>query len=73
MDRRYVPAEYDVPGGLHPAALVRLAVELRRRGLLAALEIAEFEPTDDPQSTERAIAHLLYIVGAALGVAPESR
>jgi arginase len=73
MDRAYVPAEYDVPGGLHPAALVRLAVELRRRGLLAALEIAEFEPTDDPQSTERAIGHLLDIVGAALGATPDSR
>lgn len=72
MDRRHVPAEYDVPGGLHPEALTRLAGALRANGNLAALEIAEFEPTDEDGATERAIGHLVAIAGAALGHAAGS-
>lgn len=68
MNRRDVPAEYDVAHGLHPAALVRLAAELRIRNLLAGLEIAEFEPTDDATATRTAIGHLLDIVDAAFAV-----
>jgi arginase/N-omega-hydroxy-L-arginine amidinohydrolase len=66
VDPLYLPAEYRVEGGLHPAALRALVRELVRASELVGFEMTEFEAPSSPTRRARAIQTVIRMIEPVL-------
>jgi arginase/N-omega-hydroxy-L-arginine amidinohydrolase len=62
VDPLYLPAEYRVGGGLHPAALRSLLRELVRVSELVGFELTEFEAPSNPGRRARAVQTVIRMI-----------
>ena len=62
VDPLYLPAEYRVEGGLHPAALRALLRELVRASELVGFELTEFEAPSNPRRRARAVQTVIRMI-----------
>jgi arginase len=62
VDPLYLPAEYRVEGGLHPAALRALLQELVRASELVGFELTEFEAPSNPERRARAVDAVIRMI-----------
>jgi arginase/N-omega-hydroxy-L-arginine amidinohydrolase len=67
IDPVYVPAEYAVPGGLHPAVLRRLVRGLAASVPVVSLEISEFELPADPVRAACGAATVMSLIEPLFG------
>ena len=66
VDPLYLPAEYRVEGGLHPAALSALFRELVRTSELVGFELTEFEAPSNPGRRARAVQAVIRMIEPVL-------
>jgi arginase/N-omega-hydroxy-L-arginine amidinohydrolase len=66
VDPLYLPAEYRVEGGLHPAALRGLLRELVRTSELVGFELTEFEAPSSPGRRARAVQTVIRMIEPVL-------
>ena len=65
LEPGHIPADYAIPGGLHPGD-VRAVLEAIPHGSLKGLEIAEFHAPDPDTSYDAALEIILETVAPAL-------
>ena len=65
LEPGYVPAAYEVPGGLLPGQIKAIFAALPP-GQIAGIELAEFEASDDEAENARAVAIVLDTIGPLL-------
>jgi arginase len=73
VDPLYLPAEYRVEGGLHPAALRALLHELVRSSELVGFELTEFEAPSNPGRLARTIQAVIRMIEPVFLTGPDSR
>lgn len=66
LEPGYVPADYDVPGGLLPEQIGAILQALGPDRILG-LELAEYQAPDDPQLSRMALATIIKTVSPLLG------
>ncbi|MGH6800460.1 MAG: arginase family protein [Methylocella sp.] len=71
VDPLYLPAEYRVDGGLHPAVLRALLRELVRASELVGFELTEFEAPKDPESRACAVQAVIRMIEPVLVARPD--
>jgi arginase/N-omega-hydroxy-L-arginine amidinohydrolase len=71
VDPLYLPAEYRVGGGLHPAALRALLRELVRASELVGFELTEFEAPSNPGSRARAVQAVIRMIEPVFLAVPD--
>jgi arginase len=71
VDPLYLPAEYRVAGGLHPAALRALLRELVRVSELVGFELTEFEAPSNPARRARAVGAVIRMIEPVFVAGPE--
>lgn len=64
IDPGYVPAEYRVPGGVHPEHIIELAANLAADHEIVAVEITEFEAPELETQAIEAVGTIALIVSA---------
>lgn len=73
VDPLYLPAEYRVAHGLHPAALRALLRDVTRASELVGFEMAEFEAPNDPGRRARAAETIFHMIEPVLLAASGGR
>lgn len=71
MEPGYVPADYEVPDGLFPKQLRQIFAAIPR-SQLRGVELAEFQPPMDDESSEAAVSIILDIVAPLFEAVPAS-
>ncbi len=71
VDPLYLPAEYRVEGGLHPAALRALVRELVRASELVGFELTEFEAPSNREHRARAVQTVIRMIEPVFLAAPD--
>jgi arginase len=71
VDPLYLPAEYRVEGGLHPAALRALVRELVRASELVGFELTEFEAPANSERRARAVQTVIRMIEPVFLAGPE--
>jgi arginase family enzyme len=71
VDPLFLPAEYRVEGGLHPAALRGLLRELGRASELVGFELTEFEVPSNPERRARAVQTAIRIIEPVFLAGPD--
>ncbi len=71
VDPLYLPAEYRVEGGLHPAALRALLRELVRASELVGFELTEFEAPSNPARRARAVQTVIRMIEPVFLAGPD--
>ena len=72
VDPLYLPAEYRVVGGLHPAALRALLRELLRASELVGFELTEFEAPSNLERRARAVQTVIRMIEPVFLIGPDS-
>jgi hypothetical protein len=67
----YLPAEYHVDGGLHPAALRAMVRELVGASELVGFELTEFEAPVNPEHRASAVQAVIRMIEPVLLVGPD--
>ncbi len=62
LDPVHFPAEYAIPGGLHPAALRRLVRVVSASARIVGVELSEFDLPVDPDHAELAAATVATVI-----------
>jgi arginase family enzyme len=71
VDPHYLPAEYQVDRGLHPAALRALLRELVRESELVGFELTEFEAPSNPAPRTRAVEAIIRMIEPVFLAVPD--
>jgi arginase family enzyme len=72
VDPLYLPAEYRIEGGLHPAVLRGLLRELARTNELVGFELTEFEAPSNPRRRARAIQTVIRMIEPVFPAGPDN-
>jgi arginase len=71
VDPLYLPAEYRVEGGLHPAVLRVLLRELVRASEIVGFELTEFEAPLNPGRRARAVQTVIRMIEPVFLAGPD--